>query len=213
MDEALPAGHHMTAMASKAEDVVGLYRRRGLAWASARGERLTEAAWLDRFLGLLPPRPAILDLGCGSGDPIGYYFIDQGCELTGVDTSPDLLALCAAKFPSADWRLADMRALSLGRAFDGILAWDSFFHLDHDDQRAMFPIFRAHAGPGAALMFTTGPAHGVAIGELESEPLFHASLGPDEYRDLLDQHDFDVIAHVVEDPACGRHTIWLAQLR
>jgi len=200
-------------MTSEAEDIVGLYRRRGLAWARARGERLTEAAWLDRFLGILPPRPAILDLGCGSGDPIGRYFIDRGCGLTGVDTSSDLLAICLSKFSQAEWRLADMRTLSLGRAFDGILAWDSFFHLDHDDQRAMFPVFRAHADPGAALMFTSGPAHGVAIGELEGEPLFHASLGPDEYRDLLGRHDFDVIAHVPEDPSCGRRTIWLAQRR
>jgi SAM-dependent methyltransferase len=200
-------------MTSEAEDIVGLYRRRGLAWARARGERLVEAAWLDRFLRLMPPRPAILDLGCGSGDPIDRYLIDRGCQVTGIDASPDLLALCSSKFPRAVWRVADMRALSLGRAFDGILAWDSFFHLDHDDQRAMFPVFRAHAAPGAALMFTSGPAHGVAIGELEGEPLFHASLGDDEYRALLAGHGFEVVAHAVEDPACGCHTIWLAQLR
>jgi hypothetical protein len=36
--------------------------------------------------------------------------------------------------------------LSLQRSFDGILAWDSFFHLNHDDQRRMFPVFRAHGG-------------------------------------------------------------------
>jgi hypothetical protein len=106
-----------------------------------------------------------------------------------------------------------MRTLALGRRFAGILAWDSFFHLCPDDQRRMFPIFRAHAAPRAALMFTSGPAHGEAIGSYRGEPLYHASLDPAEYESLLDTTGFDVIAHAVEDPSCGKHTIWLAQLR
>jgi hypothetical protein len=99
----------------------------------------------------------------------------------------------------------------LGRKFNGVIAWDSFFHLCLDDQRQMFPIFREHAAPEAALMFTSGPSHGEAIGSFEGEPLYHASLDPAEYRLLLGQNGFRVVSHIVEDPSCGRHTIWLAQ--
>jgi len=49
-----------------------------------------------------------------------------------------------------------MRGLALGRRFDGILAWDSFFHLNYDDQRRMFAVFADHASAGAWLMFNTG---------------------------------------------------------
>jgi len=87
-----------------------------------------------------------------------------------------------------------------------------FFHLCHDDQRNMFPVFRAHASPQAALMFTSGPAHGEAIGSFAGEPLYHASLDAAEYRSLLDRNGFRVVSHIVEDPDCGGHTIWLAQL-
>ena len=75
----------------------------------------------------------------------------------------------------------------------------------------MFAVFREHAAPSAALMFTSGRAHGEAIGEFEGEPLYHASLDPDEYRALFDQHGFRVVRHVAEDPACNGHTVWLAQ--
>lgn len=92
------------------------------------------------------------------------------------------------------------------------LAWDSFFHLHPDDQRQMFPIFRTHAAPRAALMFTSGPSHGEAVGSFEGEPLYHASLDSAEHRNLLAQNGFAVVAHAVEDPTCGRHTVWLAQL-
>ena len=48
-----------------------------------------------------------------------------------------------------------MRRVALGKPFGGILAWDSFFHLTPDAQRAMFPIFRAHAASGANWVFST----------------------------------------------------------
>jgi hypothetical protein len=104
-----------------------------------------------------------------------------------------------------------MRALSLQRSFQGIVAWDSFFHLSHDNQRLMIPLFREHAAAGCALLFTSGPSHGEAIGSFRGEPLYHASLSADEYRALLGENGFVVQAHVAHNPECGR-TIWLAQL-
>ena len=53
----------------------------------------------------------------------------------------------------------------------------------------------------------------LATGTFHGEPLYHASLAETEYRSLLDNNDFDVVSHVIEDPNCGHHTIWLAQLR
>jgi SAM-dependent methyltransferase len=200
-------------MTSDAERIVGLYQRHARAWARDRGGRLFETAWLDRFRSLLPAGAVVLDLGCGTGKPLARYLIEQGHRITGIDSSPDMIAMCKTAFPSQDWRVSDMRTLSLPCTFNGILAWDSFFHLTPDDQRRMFPIFGRHAAPRAALMFTSGPRHGEAIGSYQGEPLYHASLDPAEYRALLSENGFDVVAHRAEDPECGRHTIWLAQRR
>ena len=200
-------------MPSEAEGIIDQYRRRALEWVRDR-ERpggLMEQSWLDRFRALMPPTGFVLDIGCGSAVPIARYLIETGHGVTGVDTSATFIDLCRDRYPTQDWCLADMRTLALARSFDGILAWDSFFHLTPDDQREMFPVFRRHAAPEAALMFTSGPAHGEAIGSFEGEPLYHGSLDPAEYQSLLDQHGFRVISHVVEDVSCGRHTIWLAQ--
>jgi methyltransferase family protein len=140
------------------------------------------------------------------------HLIELGHPVVGVDSSPAMIDVCRERFPKREWILADMRKLALQRQFSGILAWDSFFHLGYDDQRRMFPVFREHAAAGAALMLTSGPAHGEVIGSFGGEPLYHASLDPAEYRALLDRYGFRVVAHVVEDPDCGGHTIWLAQL-
>jgi trans-aconitate methyltransferase len=197
---------------SAAGRVVGIYQRHAVAWSRDRGDRLHEKAWLDRFLALLPDDPAVLDIGCGPGVPIARYLIENHCRVTGVDASSAMIDLCADRFPDHEWRLADMRTLALNRTFDGIIAWDSFFHLTQDDQRRMLPIFTRHAAAGAALLFTSGPSAGERIGSYRGEPLYHASLDSGEYRRLLRDNGFDVVTHVVEDPTCGQHTIWLARL-
>lgn len=196
-----------------AADIIGLYERKARDWIESRARSgLFERAWLDRFRAMLPPAGSLLDLGCGSGEPMAGYLTRLGHPVTGVDSSPAMIEACRQRFPMQEWIVGDMRQLALGRRFCGILAWDSFFHLSFDDQRRMFAIFRDHARPQAALMFTSGPAQGEAIGALGGEPLYHASLDPAEYRSLLDQNGFRVVSHVVEDLDCGGHTIWLAQL-
>jgi SAM-dependent methyltransferase len=200
-------------MASKeAAGIIDLYQRKAADWIESRARtRLIEKPWLDQFQALLPSSGATLDLGCGSAVPMAAYLIGLGHPVTGVDSSKAMIDACGKRFPEQEWIVGDMRQLALRRAFSGILAWDSFFHLGYDDQRRMFPVFRAHAAPSAALMFTSGPVHGEAIGEFGGEPLYHASLDAAEYRSLLDRNGFRVVSHVVEDPDCGGHTIWLAQ--
>jgi hypothetical protein len=106
-----------------------------------------------------------------------------------------------------------LRGLALGRRFDVILAFNSFFHLAPDDQRAMFPVFARHAAPGARLLLTTGPAASEAWGRVGSSAVYHASLDPEEYRRLMDDHGFDTLWFRPEDRAFQRHSVWLAAAR
>ncbi|CAH0292572.1 class I SAM-dependent methyltransferase [Roseomonas sp. CECT 9278] len=201
-------------MADPADAIIGLYRRHGLAWAADRAAGpFPETGWLARFAALLPPGGDVLDIGCGSGAPIAAAVAASGFAVTGIDTSAPLLGLARARLPEATWIEGDMRAMALGRHFDGLVAWDSFFHLAQDDQRAMVARFADHARPGTALIFTSGPAAGEAIGCLRGEPLFHASLDPEEYRALLADAGFEVVAHVAQDATCGGRTVWLARRR
>lgn len=197
-----------------AANIIGLYERHAAAWHRRRNPVASlEAGWLTRFVAHLPASAEVLDVGCGTGAPIATWLSVQGFTITGVDSSAAMLERARERLPAHTWLQADMRTLQLGRSFAGVLAWDSFFHLDFDDQRTMFAVFADHAAPGAPLMFTSGPAHGEAIGDFEGEPLFHASLSPDEYRALLAQHGFEEVAFVPEDRGCGRHTVWLVRRR
>ncbi|MHA3053806.1 class I SAM-dependent methyltransferase [Acinetobacter sp. ANC 4633] len=194
-----------------AENIIGIYRKYGQQWTNLRGTDLYEKVWLDRFLALLCVPSHILDLGCGSAKPIAAYLIAQGCEVTGVDSAEVMIEMAQKHFPTQHWIQADMRTFASTQKFQGIVAWDSFFHLSKPDQRKMFAQFESFADIGAVLMFTSGPADGEAIGELFGEALYHASLAAEEYQSLLEQHGFQLIQMIADDAECAEHTVWLAQ--
>jgi SAM-dependent methyltransferase len=95
------------SMASEAERIIGLYERHAADWDENRGRSLFEKPWLDRFLDHLPQSASILDIGCGSAEPIARYLIERGCQVTGIDSSPALIGMCKNRFPDQDWIVAD----------------------------------------------------------------------------------------------------------
>ena len=77
----------------------------------------------------------------------------------------------------------DMRQVNIGRKFDAIIAWDSFFHLPHDDQRNMFDVFAKYAGDNTMLLYTS-PKHREVISQMQGYEFYHASLSEEEYREI-----------------------------
>ncbi|MFH7766617.1 class I SAM-dependent methyltransferase [Acinetobacter sp. BSP-28] len=194
-----------------AKNIIKIYKKHAYAWIELRGQFLYEKAWLNHFLSLIPEHAQILDLGCGSGKPVAAYLLEQGHSVVGVDSSDAMIEMAKHHFPAQRWIEADMRQIEVEQTFQGILAWDSFFHLTQDDQRKMFAQFSNLAETGTALMFTSGPSHGEVIGDMFGDALYHASLSQDEYRQLLTDHGFEVVKMVLEDPDCAGHTVWLAK--
>jgi SAM-dependent methyltransferase len=193
--------------------VIDIYDRHAQAWEASRSPSLAiEQKWIDRFTELLPPGGTILDIGCGTGDPIGRHLLSRGFDLTGIDSSSAMIEAAKSRFPGAIWQVGDMRSLTLGRSFDGLIAWHSIFHLRPDDQRELFPRLARHGRSGTALLFTSGWQSDESFGNVAGEPLYHASLNPLEYQHLLGESGFEVVAHQERDLEAGHATVWLARM-
>ncbi|TDT74782.1 trans-aconitate methyltransferase [Litoreibacter halocynthiae] len=198
----------MTALSDKTQAV---YEANADAYDKARTRTLHEARWLARFGAAVPHKGSVLDLGCGAGEPIASWLIAEGFDLTGVDFSDAMLDIARARWPDGDWREGDMRALDLGKRFDAIIAWNSFFHLTQDEQRACLPRLAAHLNKGGTLMVTVGPDAGETTGDVAGDTVYHASLSPMEYVQILDANGLRLTAYIAEDPDCNRHSVLMAR--
>ncbi len=177
----------------------------------ARTKTLMEFEYLNLIVNSIPAGSSVLDLGCGAGEPIAQFFIDKGFKVTGIDGSKKMIELCKKRFPNEQWIVSDMRDINLNQQFEIVLAWHSFFHLDHDSQRKMFKIFSEHTKLDGVLAFTSGEKEDEIWSDNGGQQLYHASLSTNEYKKLLDENSFKVLIHKIRDPKCGEATVWLAK--
>src|SRR5262245_41873632 len=166
-------------------DLARIYARHARDFDRVRTRSMTELPYLERATRMRPPPGKVLDVGCGSGEPIARYFVEKGYRVTGIDFVDEMLAMCRSRFPQMTWRSMDMRELELSEQFDLVVAWDSFFHLSPEAQRTVLPRFAKHTVAGGVLMFTSGWTEGGAVGgDLCGDRLYHGSLSTEEYASL-----------------------------
>ncbi len=206
-----PPGSPDADLAALSGTTRAVYERNAARFDRERSKGLHERTWLDRFADGLPAGGRILDIGCGAGEPIAAYLASRGFRVTGVDVADAMLQIARTRWPGGDWRHADMRNLDLGERFDGIVGWNSFFHLTQTEQRRTLPRLAQHLLPGGALMLTVGPRAGEAVGRVGDEAVYHASLAPSEYEAVLTDLGLRVTHFVKEDASCDLQTVLLAK--
>lgn len=200
-----------TGQAPSPDDVREVYERQAQAFDAKRSRALFEARWLARFTAALPAGRRILDLGCGAGEPISQWFINEGFRVTGVDFAEAMLEIARTRWPDGDWRQADMRDFDLNEKFDGIIGWNSFFHLTPDAQRGCIARIAAHLVPGGCVLLTVGDAAGEVSGNVGGEEVYHASLSPAGYAACLEENGLQMTGFLVDDADTQSHSVLMAR--
>lgn len=188
-----------------------VYQENAKQYDKERGKGLLEKKYLDLFLQELPKTRKVLDLGCGTGEPIAKYLIENNCEIHGADYAESMLEICREKFPSHQWFFADMRNLELKQLYAGIISWGAFFHLNKNQQRECLPMLCRHLEKGGVLMVTVGHENGEVTGTVAGQPVYHSSLSKDEYTQILESNKMEIILFNLQDSECGGLSVFLAK--
>lgn len=120
----------------------------------------------------------VLEIACGTGR-IAVRLAEDGVPVTGLDRSPELLAIAREKsagLANAAWVLADMRTFELGRQFGLVISpGHSFqFMTTPDDQAMCLECIRRHLVPdGLAVLHLDHQDYGWLAGILDrKEPVY-----------------------------------------
>ena len=86
-----------------------------------------------KFLESMPDSAKILDCGCGPGQDT-EEFAKLGYKVTGIDITPEFIAMAKKRVPTADFIQMDMREINLPeKTFDGIWVSFSLLHIHKSD--------------------------------------------------------------------------------
>jgi SAM-dependent methyltransferase len=151
------------------------------------------ASVVTEWASTLLPGATVLDLGCGTGDPITRIFIERGFKVYGVDASPSMVAVFQARFPSVPVQCAAAEHSDFfGLSFDAVVSWGLFFLLQAEAQRKLIAKVAGALRRGGRLLFTA-PYQCCSWRDAMTERI-SLSLGHDAYERTLKAHGMMLVS-------------------
>ncbi|MEK6337202.1 MAG: class I SAM-dependent methyltransferase [Acidobacteriota bacterium] len=179
-------------------------------------------AYVDLVLEGLQPRARVLDLGCGTGEPIAAYIIGKGFRVTGVDESLKMLEIARNVVPAAELIHSNMLEVQLPGKFAAAIAWDSVFHVERKNHQTVYRKLANALETGARLLLSVGgsdadagseddSATGGFTSEMFGQTFFYSGYEPRVARSLLEAEGFEIERWEVDDPSSRGHIAVIAR--
>jgi cyclopropane fatty-acyl-phospholipid synthase-like methyltransferase len=168
--------------------------------------------YVELLLEGLAPGARVLDLGCGTGEPVARYVAGRGFRVVCVDESAKMLEIARRVVPGAEFVRADMRGLTLEGTFAAAVAWDSVFHVERERHREIFRRLWALLDAGGRLLLSAGGSGAEGFtSEMYGRPFFYSGFEPAETVRLLTDEGFVVELCEVDDPSSRGHIAVVAR--
>lgn len=126
--------------------------------SNLRGQKYIDRTlgYVDKVLEDLPPQAKVLDLGCGTGNPIAKHIVERGFQIVGIDQSKELLKIAETVVPKAEFIHADMVEIEFTEKFAAAVAWDSVFHVERKFYSAIYQKLSNSLKIGGRLLLSVG---------------------------------------------------------
>jgi cyclopropane fatty-acyl-phospholipid synthase-like methyltransferase len=191
---------------------------------NSRGQAYVDRTlgYVDKILEGLPSGAKVLDLGCGTGNPIAKHIIERGFRAVGVDQSKKLLEIARTVVPAAELIHADMVEVQFTEKFAAAVAWDSIFHVKRKHHSAIYRKLADSLEPGGRLLLSVGglgaedfnsddsEAEGITS-DMFGHTFFYDAYAPRIARQLLEAEGFEMEVWEVDDPSSHGHIAVIAR--
>lgn len=154
----------------------------------------------------------VLDVGCGTGEPIARHMAARGFRVVGVDESERMLEIARRVVPGAEFVRADMCEMNLAGGFAAAIAWDSVFHVGRGRHHEVYAKLRGLLDPGGRLLLSAGgTGHEGFTSEMYGREFFYSAHEPSETLRLLTEEGFAVELCEEDDPSSRGHIAVVAR--
>ena len=191
--------------------------------ANGRGQAYVDRvlAYVDMVLADLSPDARVLDLGCGTGNPIAKYVVERGFRVVGVDHSIKMLEIAKRAVPEAELVQGDIVTVEFANTFAGIIAWDSVFHVERKYHGAIYRKLANVLEPGGKLLLSVGGSDAITdsndscaegfTSDMYGHTFFYSGYDPAVARQMLEAEGFEINVWEVDDPTSRGHIAVVAR--
>ena len=153
-------------------------------------------AYVEELLERLPEAAAVVELGCGTGLPVGAALAARS-RYHGVDGAAGMIGAARANVPGGSFRHADMRTVEFDEgALNAVVALHSILHVPREEHAAIFAKVRGWLRPGGWFVASLGARDDPGSGEeswLGAGPMFWSGFAPAENERLLRAAGFSLV--------------------
>ncbi|MCR9218641.1 MAG: class I SAM-dependent methyltransferase [Alphaproteobacteria bacterium] len=145
-----------------------------------------------RWADSLPRGAAVVDVGCGSGEPMTRALLERGLAVSAIDASPTLAAAFRRSFPDVPLACEPAeRSAFFDRRFAGALAVGLLFLLPEEGQRRLLRRIGGALEPEGSLLFSA--PRQICSWEDRLTDRASRSLGAEAYARILAEGGLDLV--------------------
>lgn len=177
----------------------------------AHRSSLSTNKYISRFNEKIPKQAAILDIGCGSGDPVDKELIRLGHLVTGLDISKKQIEKARKNCPRGSFKVQNLLDLRSDEyQVDAATSFYALFHVPRDQHLRLLTTIATFLPRNGWFLLTMGDRDFEGFHELCGERVWSSHFGPQTNKKLLQKAGFKIDFETIDRSGNESHQIILA---
>jgi cyclopropane fatty-acyl-phospholipid synthase-like methyltransferase len=169
--------------------------------------------YLEKLNKHLKKRATILDIGCGAGKPIDYFFIKKGHKVIGIDFSKKQIDLAKKNVPEAEYKVQDFSKLKRNEyKVDAVVSFYAIFHIPRRQHQVLFKRINSFLPRGGLILVTMGSTAWEGVEEdFHGSKMYWSHYDPKKNKGIIKSTGFKIIFDEIDKGGRENHQIILAK--
>lgn len=185
-------------------ELVGEYQEKRKKLGSKRYEK--------RLLAELKRNSKVLDLGCGTGEPIDRLLVEAGHQVTGIDLANEMIREARKRVPEGHFFQRDIRELAKDEYWvDAVVSFYAMFHIPREEQGRILKTVGSYLPQDGLLVITMGDKDYEGKAKYLGKTMWWSQWAPTKNRVLVERAGFRVILDEMDSTGGELHQVIMAR--